>query len=268
MRGFALAGFTLKDALHAGLRLAGVDGFSVRGGALSRERRRRRRVALLGARAGRAELRRGPPRRRASTSRNSDHVVVEDNAVTESGVGALVENSSFAVVRHNQIFGNARRRGRARAPELAAAAVRPRAHRRERDRAERPAQSVAARRRGRGPGADRRGDPERGRRPRVDRAQPDPRQRLVRRRDRRAIPSRWSTRASTRSSTTSGWPKNVILLNGQAPGPRARRAAGRRHRVRPEPGRLPQRTPCCASIRSPRTTASATTAASPSSRRA
>src|SRR4029077_9912883 len=34
VRGFALAGFTLKGAQHAGVRLAGVDGFSVRDGAV------------------------------------------------------------------------------------------------------------------------------------------------------------------------------------------------------------------------------------------
>jgi hypothetical protein len=33
-------------------------------------------------------------------------VVAENNAITESGVGVLVENSTFTVVRHNQIFGN------------------------------------------------------------------------------------------------------------------------------------------------------------------
>ena len=106
VRGFALAGFTVKGALHAGIRLAGVDGFSVRGGAVL-ENGAYGVAALCSAHGLIARNYAAGHRDAAIHVSNSDHVVVEDNAVTEGGVGALVENSSFAVVRHNQIFGNA-----------------------------------------------------------------------------------------------------------------------------------------------------------------
>jgi nitrous oxidase accessory protein len=106
VRGFALAGFTIKGAAHAGLRLVGVDGFSVRDGAYleNGEYGVAQRCAAHGLIAGNyAAGQRGA----AIYLGDSDHVVIENNSMTESGVGALVLNSSFAVLRHNQIFGNA-----------------------------------------------------------------------------------------------------------------------------------------------------------------
>jgi len=106
VRGFALAGFTVQGAAHAGLRLVGVDGFSVRGGAYleNGESGVAERCAAHGLIA---ENYLAGHRDAAIQVGDSDHVVIENNAITESGVGALVENSSFAVLRHNQIFGNA-----------------------------------------------------------------------------------------------------------------------------------------------------------------
>jgi len=105
VRSFTLDGLTVRSAGHAGLRLTGVDGFSVRGGAYLENggygiRPRCSAHGLIASNfvSGHREA--------AIHIGDSDHVVVENNAVTESGVGAVVENSSFAVLRHNQIFGN------------------------------------------------------------------------------------------------------------------------------------------------------------------
>lgn len=106
VRGFALAGFTFKGALHAGLHLSGVDGFTVRGGAYLENGA----TGVAGVCSAHGLIARNYAaghRDAAIQIANSDHVVVEDNAMTEGGVGALIENSTFAVVRHNQIFGNA-----------------------------------------------------------------------------------------------------------------------------------------------------------------
>jgi parallel beta-helix repeat protein len=106
VRDFALVGFTIKSAAHAGLRLVGVDGFSVRDGAVLENGQ----YGVL-SRCSAHGLISGTfvagHRDAAFELADSDHVVVENNSATENGVGALVENSSFAVVRHNQIFGNA-----------------------------------------------------------------------------------------------------------------------------------------------------------------
>ena len=105
VRGFAVAGFTLKGAQHAGLRLAGVDGFTARGGAYLENGGAG--VAPLCSAHGLVAHNYAAGHRDAAVHlANSDHVVVEDNALTEGGIGALIENSTFAVVRHNQIFGN------------------------------------------------------------------------------------------------------------------------------------------------------------------
>jgi len=106
VRGFALSGLTLKSAQHAGLRLAGVDGFTVRGGAYL-ENGAAGVAPLCSAHGLVARNYAAGHRDGAVHLASSDHVVIEDNALTEGGVGALIENSSFAVVRHNQIFGNA-----------------------------------------------------------------------------------------------------------------------------------------------------------------
>jgi parallel beta-helix repeat protein len=105
VRGFALDGLTVRSAEHAGLRLTGVDGFSVRGGAYLENGAYgiRPRCSAHGLVASNFI---SGHRDAAIQVGDSDHVVVENNAVTESGVGAVVENSSFAVLRHNQIFGN------------------------------------------------------------------------------------------------------------------------------------------------------------------
>jgi len=106
VHGFALSGFTFKGALHAGLRLSGVDGFTVRGGAYLENGGVG--VAPVCAAHGLIARNYAAGHRDAAVHiANSDHVVIEDNAMTEGGVGALIENSTFAVVRHNQIFGNA-----------------------------------------------------------------------------------------------------------------------------------------------------------------
>ncbi len=105
VRSFALDGLTVRSATHAGVRLDGVDGFTVRGGALlengsSALRARCSAHGLIAANFVSGH------RAAAIEIGDSDHVVAEDNSVTESGIGALVENSSFIVLRHNQIFGN------------------------------------------------------------------------------------------------------------------------------------------------------------------
>ncbi|HTO51944.1 MAG TPA: right-handed parallel beta-helix repeat-containing protein [Myxococcota bacterium] len=105
VRGFALSGFTVKSAGHAGLRLVGVDGFSVRDGALLDDGGSgvAPRCSAHGLVSG---LFASGHRGAAVYLADSDHVVIEENAMTQNGIGVLVENSTFAVLRHNQIFGN------------------------------------------------------------------------------------------------------------------------------------------------------------------
>jgi parallel beta-helix repeat protein len=105
VRSFVLDGLTVRSAAHAGVRLTGVDGFSVRGGAYLENGAYgiRPRCSAHGLIASNFV---SGDRDAAIHIGDSDHVVVENNAITESGVGAMVENSSFAVLRHNQIFGN------------------------------------------------------------------------------------------------------------------------------------------------------------------
>jgi parallel beta-helix repeat protein len=106
VRSFTIDGFTVRSASQAGLRLTGVDGFSVRGGAYLENGAYgvRPRCAAHGLISDNFL---SGHRQAAIHVGDSDHVVVESNSVTESGVGAVIENSSFAVLRHNQIFGNA-----------------------------------------------------------------------------------------------------------------------------------------------------------------
>jgi len=106
VRDFSLSGFTVKSASHAGIALAGVDGFSVRGTALLENGEEGVR-SLCSAHGLVSGVFAAGERGAALRVSDSDHVVVEDSAVTESGVGTLVENSSFTVVRHNQLFNNA-----------------------------------------------------------------------------------------------------------------------------------------------------------------
>ena len=106
VRDFSLSGFTVMSAAHAGIALAGVDGFAVRGTALLENGEEGVR-SLCSAHGLVSGVFASGERGAALRVSDSDHVVVEDSAVTGSGVGALVENSSFTVVRHNQLFGNA-----------------------------------------------------------------------------------------------------------------------------------------------------------------
>ena len=106
VRGFALAGFSIQNASHAGLRMIGVDGFTVRDTALL-ENGEYGVVPRCSAHGLIAGIYAAGHRDAGVHLADSDHVVVEESAFTENGVAALVENSSFAVVRHNQIFGNA-----------------------------------------------------------------------------------------------------------------------------------------------------------------
>ncbi|HUK62646.1 MAG TPA: right-handed parallel beta-helix repeat-containing protein, partial [Dongiaceae bacterium] len=106
VRGFALAGFSIQNSTHAGLRLIGVDGFTVRDTALL-ENGETGVVPRCSAHGLIAGIYAAGHRDAGVHLADSDHVVVEESAFTENGVAALVENSSFAVLRHNQIFGNA-----------------------------------------------------------------------------------------------------------------------------------------------------------------
>ncbi|HTO08656.1 MAG TPA: right-handed parallel beta-helix repeat-containing protein [Myxococcota bacterium] len=106
VRGFALQGFTLRGASHAGLRLIGVDGFTVRDGAYLENGE----YGVQARCSAHGLISRGfaaGHRNAGAQLADSDHLVLEDSALTENGVAALVENSSFSVVRHNQMFGNA-----------------------------------------------------------------------------------------------------------------------------------------------------------------
>jgi parallel beta helix pectate lyase-like protein len=106
VRDFSLAGFTVKSASHAAVALSGVDGYAVRGTALLENGGEGVR-SLCSAHGLVSGVFAAGERGAAIRVSDSDHVVVEDSAVTESAVGALVENSTFTLVRHNQLFGNA-----------------------------------------------------------------------------------------------------------------------------------------------------------------
>jgi parallel beta-helix repeat protein len=105
VRGFSIEGLTVRSATHAGVRLAGVDGFSLRGGAYLENGSNGVRARCSAHGLVSTSFFSGQ-RGAAIDIGDSDHLVVEDNSLTENGVGSLVENSSFAVLRHNQIFGN------------------------------------------------------------------------------------------------------------------------------------------------------------------
>jgi len=105
VRGFALSGFTISDAEHTGLRLEGVDGFKIRGGVyLDNEEYgvfpicSAHGLVTGNYAAGHADA--------AIYVGDSSHVIVEKNAVTTSAIGVEIENSTYARVRGNQLFGN------------------------------------------------------------------------------------------------------------------------------------------------------------------
>ncbi|HTO71930.1 MAG TPA: right-handed parallel beta-helix repeat-containing protein [Myxococcota bacterium] len=104
-RDFSMTGFTVMNASHAAVELAGVDGFAVRGTALL-ENGGEGVHSLCSAHGLVSGVFASGQRGAALRVSDSDHVVVEESAVTGSAIGTLVENSSFGVVRHNQLFGN------------------------------------------------------------------------------------------------------------------------------------------------------------------
>jgi parallel beta-helix repeat protein len=105
VRGFGISGFTIVDATETALLIDGVDGFSIRDGAYlgNREHGAMSSCASHGEISGNHAAGQGAAAIRIS---DSSHVVVEGNSVTESGIGVEIENSIYAVVRKNQIFGN------------------------------------------------------------------------------------------------------------------------------------------------------------------
>src|SRR5262245_40981037 len=84
-RSFTLDGLTVRSATHAGVRLDGIDGFTVRGGAQLENGASALRVRCSAHGLIAANFVSGH-RAAAIEIGDSDHVVVEDNSVTESGV--------------------------------------------------------------------------------------------------------------------------------------------------------------------------------------
>jgi parallel beta-helix repeat protein len=105
VHGYAQVGVTVRGAERAGVELFGVDTFSLRGSALLENGAHgaATHCAAHGILSGNFAA---GQRDAALLVADSTHVVVEDNAVTESAVGVQVENASFVHVRHNQLFGN------------------------------------------------------------------------------------------------------------------------------------------------------------------
>jgi parallel beta-helix repeat protein len=105
VHGYAQSGVTVRGAALTGLELSGVDNFSLRGGALLENGAHgaATHCSAHGLLSGNFAA---GQRDAALLISDSTHIVVEDNAVTESAIGVQVENSSSAVVRHNQLFGN------------------------------------------------------------------------------------------------------------------------------------------------------------------
>ena len=105
VRGFALLGFTIRGAADSGLRLAGVDGFAVTDG-----------VYLDNARHGASPLCSSHGQIAGNYAAghagaaiqvgDSSHIAIENNSVTTSAIGIEIENSTEALVRKNQLFGN------------------------------------------------------------------------------------------------------------------------------------------------------------------
>jgi parallel beta-helix repeat protein len=105
VRGFSITGFTIKSAEHTALRIEGVDGFAIRGGAYLSNGAHGpvSSCASHGEISGNHAAGQGGS---AILISDSSHVVVEDNSLTESGIGVEIENSTYAVVHKNQIFAN------------------------------------------------------------------------------------------------------------------------------------------------------------------
>jgi parallel beta-helix repeat protein len=105
VRGFEISGITIRNAEHTGLRLEGVDGFTLRDGVyLDNDEHGSSPICsshglIVGNYAA-------GHKHAAIYLGESSHVVVERNAVTTSAIGVEIENSSYAIVRKNQLFGN------------------------------------------------------------------------------------------------------------------------------------------------------------------
>lgn len=105
VRGFEISGFTIRDAEHTGLRLAGVDGFTLSNGVYldNDEYGAFPICSSHGLIAGNYAAGHEDA---AIYVGDSSHIVVERNAVTTSAIGVEIENSTYAIVRKNQLFGN------------------------------------------------------------------------------------------------------------------------------------------------------------------
>ena len=105
IRGFELSGFTIKGAGHTGLRLEGVDGFKIRGGVYL-DNHEYGVFPICSSHGLVAGIYAAGHDDAAIYVGDSSHVVVEKNAVTTSAIGVEIENSTYAIVRTNQLFGN------------------------------------------------------------------------------------------------------------------------------------------------------------------
>jgi parallel beta-helix repeat protein len=108
VRGFEISGFTIRNAEHTGLRLEGVAGFALRDGVYldNDEYGPFPICSSHGLIAGNYAAGHEDA---AIYVGDSSHVVVERNSVTTSAIGVEIENSSYAIVRKNQLFGNTAR---------------------------------------------------------------------------------------------------------------------------------------------------------------
>jgi parallel beta-helix repeat protein len=105
VRGFSLEGFTIRDAGHSGVRLSGVDGFALRDGVYL-DNALHAVFPLCSAHGQVAKNFASGSGDAAISVTDSSQVVVEENSVTTSAIGIAIENSSHALVRKNQLFGN------------------------------------------------------------------------------------------------------------------------------------------------------------------
>ncbi len=106
VRGFELVGFTIRGAADSGLRLSGVDGFALRDGVYLDNARHGASLSCSSHGQVAGSYAAGHAGAAIQVS-DSSHVAVEDNSLTNSTVGIGIENSTHALVRKNQVFGNA-----------------------------------------------------------------------------------------------------------------------------------------------------------------
>ena len=105
VHGFAIKGLTIQNATDTGLRLSGVEDFTIRDG-----------VYLDNEEYGPFPVcsRNGVIRNNFASGHNDaaiyvgddDNVIVRNNTVTNSVIGIEIENSSNCTVRNNNLFGN------------------------------------------------------------------------------------------------------------------------------------------------------------------